>query len=217
MAHATWHPCLKRSSGRSHAHPHHVGSYESFLNNHGSHLPILTLTWAYVLSARWAEIIPDASIQYTDSVAMVIPRHLSEGGSTCYVGDATPEGIRWWSAVLAPDAGWTAFIPHNGRNLESPWAVCLQSAGITICFDSDDAYSLKRHAPCPPQRPHLISWSMWADTESLIKATRVCRCTASSNEACHVEIDKLAGLATHSLCTIWGDCPQRLCARGADS
>lgn len=127
--------------------PDHVASYQSFLSNHGSHLPILTLAWAYVLSARWAEIIPDASMQYTDSVAMASSQHVSEGGSTCYVGNATPECIRWWSAVLAPGAGWSAFIPHSGRNLESPWAVCLQSANINICFDSDDAFSLQRHTP----------------------------------------------------------------------
>lgn len=77
---------------------------------HGDHIPILTLAWAYVLSARWAEIIPGATMEYTNSRAPLFPT--CEGircdSTPIQLGDMTDHALRWWEAVLATDEGWDA-------------------------------------------------------------------------------------------------------------
>ncbi|KAH6869664.1 hypothetical protein B0T10DRAFT_541642 [Thelonectria olida] len=104
----------------------------------GNHTSVLTLAWAYVLSARWTEVIPGASaIQYTDSQALwldddgeflgVSSDTTADGSTVIDLGDVTSDAARWWAAVLAPEEGWNACIPHNNRLLKSPWSVTLRS------------------------------------------------------------------------------------------
>lgn len=105
---------------------------QKLFGEEGDHISVLTLAWAYVLSARWTQIIPGAStIEYTDSLAMSTDRGDMENGgsdSVIDIGDVTDEAVRWWAAVLAPGEGWIARIHHNSRYLQSPWSVKLESA-----------------------------------------------------------------------------------------
>ncbi|KAK3180443.1 hypothetical protein K4F52_008171 [Lecanicillium sp. MT-2017a] len=106
----------------------------NLLDKDGSHIPVLTLAWAYILSARWAEIIPGASIGYTDSRAEVGPaEHADTKNCVFDIGTVSESAYRWWSAILATGEGWNACIGQNGKPLSSPWAVKMQwSPGITI-------------------------------------------------------------------------------------
>ncbi|KAG6162755.1 hypothetical protein E4U51_006164 [Claviceps purpurea] len=99
---------------------------------HGGHISLLMLAWAYVLSQRWSELIPGAAdIEYTNSTAALIN---GEGRSEVTddpvvdLGFVTDEALRWWAAVLAPGEGWAARIHHQGEDLRSPWSVSLQSS-----------------------------------------------------------------------------------------
>lgn len=114
--------------------------FSSWFGDKGDHTAVLTLAWAYVLSARWAEIVPGATVQYTDRQASWLP----DGDNTCMgitadggtagedsiaidLGDVSGAAARWWASVLAPDEGWNACILHNGRKLKSPWSVKFES------------------------------------------------------------------------------------------
>lgn len=115
---------------------------------HGDHIPILTLAWAYVLSARWAEIIPGATMEYTNSRAPLFPT--CEGircdSTPIQLGDMTDHALRWWEAVLATDKGWDASVLQNKRKLKSPWSVSLGMPGMSIDLKSKPA-TLHDHAP----------------------------------------------------------------------
>ncbi|KAI1369485.1 hypothetical protein F5Y08DRAFT_325161 [Xylaria arbuscula] len=105
-----------------------------------SHLTVLVLAWAYVLSARWAEIIPRASaIEYLESMA---PWNFKPTGEqkegnlptvVLDVGDVNDKAARWWSAILAPGQGWKGRIPHERYTLQPPWATKIEAdASFTL-------------------------------------------------------------------------------------
>lgn len=110
--------------------------FPKWFGEEGNHTAVLTLAWAYVLSARWVEVMPVASaIQYTDRQARW--GHSGRGvdnddntvpmdSTIIDLGDITNDAARWWAAVLAPDEGWNACIPRNGRQHKSPWSVKFQ-------------------------------------------------------------------------------------------
>ncbi|KAK4123221.1 hypothetical protein N657DRAFT_664278 [Parathielavia appendiculata] len=103
--------------------------------------------YAYILSALWAEIVPEAvSMVYTNStadnrspnsVASLLAGHRSQEVD---ISDAGPDETRWWTAVLAPDQGWRAtmllkqdtfFAPWSAlaaispTRVRTPWPLCL--------------------------------------------------------------------------------------------
>jgi len=98
-----------------------------------NHVPILLLAWAYILSARWAELIPGAhGPAYTSSYAGLHIRTSSglnepredDGLIVVDVGDVDVDAARWWAAVLAVGSGWNAGIRNNkGQLLSSPWSI----------------------------------------------------------------------------------------------
>lgn len=96
------------------------------------YLGVLILAWAYVLSARWAEVMPGSvSLVYTSSTAEVsipdtestlLPDQLSVD-----IGDAGPDESRWWAEVLAPSQGWRATLLFGQDTFHAPWSVWLQT------------------------------------------------------------------------------------------
>lgn len=98
------------------------------LAEEGSHVTILFLAWSYILSARWAELIPGAYISNEEGCP--------NGSTTGYkdtslpelcivnVGEADESAVEWWKAVLGVNGGWTAsIITEKGAVLCSPWTV----------------------------------------------------------------------------------------------
>lgn len=126
-------------------------STENFLNHvvrESPHIPILILAWAYILSARWAELIPGAGISdYTNHQAQLSSengpygREDDENHVVVKIGDVDDAAARWWTAVLAADGGWDASIRSDtGVLLCSPWSIRIQpglyftiSANIQPC------------------------------------------------------------------------------------
>jgi hypothetical protein len=90
------------------------------------YLAVLTLAWAYILSARLAELAPRfCTLAYTNSVA---PHSASakpdQKTVVVDIGDACPEEARWWAAVLAQSRGWQASLKPS---FCSPWSIRLES------------------------------------------------------------------------------------------
>lgn len=95
------------------------------------HVTILVLAWAYIISARWTELIPGANnVQYTET---------STGSSrqdiaiiNVPITAASGQAARWWQAVLAPGQGWLATVEADGGRLYSPWSNRLSSRTILM-------------------------------------------------------------------------------------
>ncbi|KAF7562152.1 hypothetical protein G7046_g1996 [Stylonectria norvegica] len=111
---------------------HHNNNYHRdwFTLEDQNYISILVLAWAYVLSARWTELVtPESSIAYTDSQVLNAEisngQHGSVSPTTIIVGPCSSHEARWWGAVLAPGRGWQATMTMQGDELLAPWSVSL--------------------------------------------------------------------------------------------
>lgn len=106
--------------------------FPTWFGDQGNHVCALTLAWAYVLSARWAEILPGgrAEIQYTNSCVAWEPSATTSAVSCgkaipVDIGPAPDASARWWGAILAPNQGWTVCLRNNGDRHLAPWSTNL--------------------------------------------------------------------------------------------
>lgn len=102
-----------------------------WFRQYDNHLTVLVLAWAYALSARWADIIPQASpLEYTDSQAEWVA-NLSydkrNADGVVELGVVSDEAARWWAAVLSPGQGWRAVISCGRFQPLSPWSSTFKS------------------------------------------------------------------------------------------
>jgi len=113
-----------------------ASAFRPLLPEDDDHIALLVLAWTYILSARWAEIIPGASApKYSNFEAGWDLGNIHCGvmptSSTKLIidlGNVGDDAARWWAAVLALEGGWNASIPNNrGNILHSPWSTNLVS------------------------------------------------------------------------------------------
>lgn len=99
--------------------------FPKWFGNDGGHLGVLVLAWAYILSARWAEIMPGAGITYSE------PDDTSQGNAekqklndvfNLDTGTNKVGALQWWKIVIAPGRRWSATISKNGKSSLSPWS-----------------------------------------------------------------------------------------------
>lgn len=137
--------------------------FPTWFGGQRSHVCILTLAWAYVLSARWAEVVPGTTtLHYTDSQAA-----WKQSGTTTAngwpgeipveLGPASDDAARWWAAVLAPDQGWVTGISYTGGLLPAPWSTNLVQTGKA-------SFMLSRRSAtaAPPSHLPPVSFSVAA-------------------------------------------------------
>lgn len=120
VAVASWKPILLRSRP-SPIHDIGAGLTSWSAQPHTNYIAVLALAWSYILSARWAKIMPgEASLVYATSMADTIgredapkapPRSLMP---TLDIQGACPAEARWWAAILAEGQGWKAILSLNG-------------------------------------------------------------------------------------------------------
>ena len=101
------------------------------LFEHGdlAYFPALALAWAYILAARWAEVIPGCSLKYAHNSTGHGHGRQPEAPAHSLVidiGNAEAAEAQWWAAVLAPGEGWRASMTVDGDTFLSPWSVALQ-------------------------------------------------------------------------------------------
>ncbi|OJJ72417.1 hypothetical protein ASPBRDRAFT_54263 [Aspergillus brasiliensis CBS 101740] len=103
----------------------------------GDYLPLLFLTWAYILSARWAELL-ERSVDH--ECQMSYTAQSCEGSvkldkqHTIHVDiddNACEEEVLWWRAILYSGNGWDATTKYNGHEYLSPWSLSVTDAGLT--------------------------------------------------------------------------------------
>lgn len=98
--------------------------FSQWFGGQGCHVTVLILAWAYILSARWTEIIPGAEpIRYTN----IRPDRSREYDKIKVdLGNVSGDAERWWEAVLAPrQGGWLATVNSESKVLRSPWSIRL--------------------------------------------------------------------------------------------
>ncbi|KAF1955287.1 hypothetical protein CC80DRAFT_447668 [Byssothecium circinans] len=105
--------------------------YASWFARNENYVAVLILAWAYILSARWTEIMPGpCSLRYTDCQAKYRDAATShendQNAINIDIGNANPEEARWWAAVLALGQGWQATMTLEQHSFSSPWSIRLQ-------------------------------------------------------------------------------------------
>ncbi|KAL4755723.1 uncharacterized protein BDW70DRAFT_146026 [Aspergillus foveolatus] len=100
-------------------------SYRTWFNKEGNHLAVLVFAWSYILSARWAQLMPGATYTYTDSKAYAGDNPQEQDSAVVEIGVADDDAARWWAAILAPGEGWEAYITVEKNKFRSPWSISL--------------------------------------------------------------------------------------------
>lgn len=94
------------------------------------HLEILFAAWAYVLAARWAELLPDAAVvRYTayEEFSSVHSEVTPANQALATLDNVDDNARQWWQKVLGPGSGWEARLAAaDGQGeLHSPWSISL--------------------------------------------------------------------------------------------
>lgn len=136
--------------------PHPTSSFLNHVATDNAHVPILVLAWAYILSARWAELIPGAHMSdYNNRQAQSNsgggPHGLEDDDNHVVVdiGDVDDAAARWWAAVLEADGGWDASIRSDtGVLLCSPWSMRIQKGpNFTISANIQPGSAIQNSHP----------------------------------------------------------------------
>lgn len=96
--------------------------YCSWFGRADNHIAVLVLAWAYILSARWTELVSGAVLEYNNNSQIVDDDHVISVNT----GKVSDDAARWWAAVLSQD-GWEAYIPSDETTFRSPWSIALKS------------------------------------------------------------------------------------------
>ncbi|KAJ5923907.1 hypothetical protein N7466_008094 [Penicillium verhagenii] len=107
--------------------------------DNGNYLAVLYLAWAYILSARWVELLSrsgdhECHMAYTIS-SVETPFLQSDKQSVVDIeidNDACDEERFWWHIILCSDDGWDATAEFNGNVYFSPWSVSAKNLGLTL-------------------------------------------------------------------------------------
>lgn len=172
IAVAAWKPILLKSgASATHSPAADWGSW--FARPDKNYMAVLVLAWSYILSARWAEIMPgEASLVYTSSMADTIGREDPPKGPsespmpTLDIEGACPAEARWWAAILAEGQGWKATLSLDGDTLFGPWSFKHQPSNPflirkDLAFQNGSAVAYESAAPPSAPRQHPDVQSTW--------------------------------------------------------
>ncbi|KAL8765920.1 MAG: hypothetical protein Q9209_007163 [Squamulea sp. 1 TL-2023] len=142
----------------------------------GSHVTFLILAWAYILSARWAELQRPASrLIYTFQRAGLLLKeeNIPPGVVGIDIGEASGQAIRWWAALLASGQGWLAEIASEAKVYQSPWSTCIPGNHRLMIRTSDNGYIAN---------PGCIEESPPSSLQALIYLQEYCELHAIGNQ-----------------------------------
>lgn len=111
-------------------------TYHKWFEQKENHLAVLIPAWSYIFSARWAELMPGAELNYTEKHAKYDNNERDERTEVMVdVGDVDDNAARWWAAILASGEGWQAGLTLEQTRFRSPWSTALEpDTKFTICY-----------------------------------------------------------------------------------
>ncbi|CAG8319043.1 unnamed protein product [Penicillium nalgiovense] len=100
----------------------------------GNHIAVLFLAWAYILSAKWAELLDrsethQCSMKYSFETCQEPEEAVQQEVIGVYLPpDASEAEIVWWNAVLSGTPAWEISVEYQSEKFVSPWSVSLGGA-----------------------------------------------------------------------------------------
>lgn len=113
----------------------------------GNYLSVLFFAWAYILSARWVELLGcsadhECSMVLNTLGAETLPKSDKQPVFEIDIGnDACEEEIFWWRTILCSGDGWDATTKYKGHIYLSPWSVSAKDVGFTLATNSSGTKS----------------------------------------------------------------------------
>ncbi|KIH87519.1 hypothetical protein SPBR_05121 [Sporothrix brasiliensis 5110] len=130
-----------------------AGLHQQWFYGSRNFIGVLALAWSYILSARWAEVMPGpCTLTYNEEmVAKNSPEEspAENGAIVVDIGETSSDEARWWSAVLAEDHGWRATMTFDGEAFVAPWSV-HRKGGQRLVLAANLATSTRRPSPSGP-------------------------------------------------------------------
>ena len=121
----------------------------------GNYIAVLFLAWAYILSAKWAELLdcsekhhcstkysfetcqePEVSVQ-PEVIEVDLPPGASEAE------------IVWWNAILSGTPAWKICVEYESERFVSPWSVSLGGAISMRAKHGINLQSITYNPPSP--------------------------------------------------------------------
>ncbi|CAG8908425.1 unnamed protein product [Penicillium egyptiacum] len=107
---------------------HGISGYDE-----GNHIAVLFLAWAYILSAKWAELLDRSDThqclaKYSDTCQEPEEAVQPEVIEVDLPPDASEAEIVWWNAVLSGTPAWEISVEYESEKFISPWSVSLAGA-----------------------------------------------------------------------------------------
>ncbi|KAE8330805.1 hypothetical protein BDV39DRAFT_190397 [Aspergillus sergii] len=96
-----------------------------------NHITASFLVWAYILSARWAELLDRSTnhhcrIEYSNKTNHVILEEFKEYAEIVVADGFDEAKVFWWNAILAGNSGWKITTEYNQKTYLSPWSISIQ-------------------------------------------------------------------------------------------
>jgi hypothetical protein len=94
-------------------------------HDNGNYISVILLAWAYILSAKWAELLQRSS-DHNCAIKYVSKPSPSETPGKVAIeigGDFDDEEGRWWNAILTGDKGWKISVRYKDKEYLSPWSI----------------------------------------------------------------------------------------------
>ncbi|KAJ5087579.1 hypothetical protein N7456_011195 [Penicillium angulare] len=104
----------------------------------GNYLSVLYFAWAYILSARWVELLDrsvdhECQMTYTAHNPGASPPTNEQPMPQVYLGEnISEEECIWWHVILRHGDKWDATTKYKVRIYFSPWSVRTEDAGFTV-------------------------------------------------------------------------------------
>ncbi|KAF9772912.1 hypothetical protein IL306_009348 [Fusarium sp. DS 682] len=90
---------------------HSTATLPDIFGKHSHHIPVLLQAWAYILSARWAELVPGAQLSRHDTPLSNGNTSRPSPGSTrgtpmgINLGTLSDDAAQWWTSLLSAEGG----------------------------------------------------------------------------------------------------------------
>ncbi|KAJ5793953.1 hypothetical protein N7457_000552 [Penicillium paradoxum] len=118
----------------------------------GNHISVLFLAWAYIFSAKWAELLDISEMhRCTTKYSSRFCQHREDSVAQKVVEidlppDTSEAELVWWNAVLSGTPAWEISVAYKSEKFLSPWSI---SVGGEISMRAKYQIQSTAHEPPP--------------------------------------------------------------------